>query len=74
MHAAPAVRREELLRRWNELAADPESPDHFELNEFGELIMLRLGRQARGERARHLARASGRVVLIVTAPRVAREA
>jgi Uma2 family endonuclease len=39
MHADPAVRREELVRRWNELAADPESPDHFELNEFGELIM-----------------------------------
>ncbi|MGH8679960.1 MAG: Uma2 family endonuclease [Burkholderiales bacterium] len=39
MHADPAVRREELVRRWNELAADPESPDYFELNEFGELIM-----------------------------------
>jgi len=39
MHADPAVRREELVRRWNELAADPESPDHFELNEFGELIL-----------------------------------
>jgi len=39
MHAAPAVRREELIRRWNELAADSESPDYFELNEFGELIM-----------------------------------
>jgi Uma2 family endonuclease len=39
MHADPAVRREELIRRWNELAADPDSPDYFELNEFGELIM-----------------------------------
>jgi Uma2 family endonuclease len=39
MHAEPAVRREELIRRWNELAADAESPDYFELNEFGELIM-----------------------------------
>ncbi len=39
MHADPAVRREELVRRWNELAADPESPDRFELNEFGELIL-----------------------------------
>jgi Uma2 family endonuclease len=39
MHADPAVRKEELIRRWNELAADPESPDYFELNEFGELIM-----------------------------------
>ena len=39
MHAAPAVRREELVRRWNELASDPASPDHYELNEFGELIL-----------------------------------
>jgi Uma2 family endonuclease len=39
MHAEAALRREELVRRWNELAADPESPDYFELNEFGELIM-----------------------------------
>jgi len=39
MHADPAVRREELVRRWNELAADPGSPDHYELNEFGELIL-----------------------------------
>jgi len=39
MHADPAVRREELVRRWNELAADPDSPDYFELNEFGELIL-----------------------------------
>jgi len=39
MHADPAVRREELIRRRNELAADPESPDCFELNEFGELIL-----------------------------------
>jgi Uma2 family endonuclease len=39
MSADPAVRREELVRRWNELAANPESPDHYELNEFGELIL-----------------------------------
>ena len=39
MHADPAVRREELVRRWNELATDPESPDYYELNEFGELIL-----------------------------------
>ncbi len=39
MHADPAVRCEELVRRWNELAADPESPDRFELNQFGELIV-----------------------------------
>src|SRR5215475_7359912 len=35
VNADPAVRREELIRRWNELAADPESPDYFELNQFG---------------------------------------
>jgi Uma2 family endonuclease len=39
MHADPAIRREDLIRRWNELANDPESPDWFELNEFGELIL-----------------------------------
>jgi len=39
MHADPAVRREELIRRWSALGADPESPDHYELNEFGETIM-----------------------------------
>jgi Uma2 family endonuclease len=39
MHADPAIRREDLVRRWNELANDPESPDWFELNEFGELIL-----------------------------------
>lgn len=39
MHAEPAIRREELVRRWNALAADPECPDHYELTEFGELIL-----------------------------------
>jgi len=39
MHADPAVRREELVRRWNALAADPARPRRFELNEFGELIL-----------------------------------
>jgi Uma2 family endonuclease len=40
MHAeSAALRREELLDRWNELAADPESPDRYELNELGELIL-----------------------------------
>ena len=28
-----------LLRRWAELAADPDAPDHYEINEYGELIM-----------------------------------
>ena len=39
MHADPAVRRAALFRRWSELGADPESPDRYELNEFGELIV-----------------------------------
>jgi Uma2 family endonuclease len=39
MHTETALRREELLERWNELAADPESPDRYELNELGELIL-----------------------------------
>jgi Uma2 family endonuclease len=39
MHAEPAIRREELVRRWNALAADPECPDRYELTEFGELIL-----------------------------------
>jgi Uma2 family endonuclease len=39
MHAEPAIRREELIRRWNALAADPESPDWYELTEFGELVL-----------------------------------
>jgi Uma2 family endonuclease len=46
MHADPALRRadppvarEELVRRWQWLAADPESPDYFELDQFGELIL-----------------------------------
>jgi len=39
MHAEPAIRREELVRRWNALAADPECPDHYELTEFGELVL-----------------------------------
>lgn len=28
-----------LVRRWQELGADPGSPDYYELNEFGELIL-----------------------------------
>jgi Uma2 family endonuclease len=31
--------REALQRRWDELAADPESPDRYELTEFGELVL-----------------------------------
>lgn len=39
MHADPAIRREELVRRWIALAADPERPDRYELTEFGELVL-----------------------------------
>jgi Uma2 family endonuclease len=46
MHADPAIRRtdapvprDDLIRRWQVLAADPETPDHFELDQFGELIL-----------------------------------
>lgn len=46
MHADPAIRRadvpvprNDLIRRWQALAADAESPDHFELDQFGELIV-----------------------------------
>ena len=28
-----------LVRRWAELAADPDAPEHYEINEYGELIM-----------------------------------
>jgi Uma2 family endonuclease len=28
-----------LLRRWQQLAGDPNSPDYYEVNEFGEVIM-----------------------------------
>jgi len=31
--------RNALVRRWQELGADPGSPDYYELNEFGELIL-----------------------------------
>jgi Uma2 family endonuclease len=39
MHTEIALEREELLRRWDELAQDPDSPDRYELNELGELIL-----------------------------------
>ena len=31
--------RDTLARRWQELASDPDSPDYYEVNEFGEVIM-----------------------------------
>jgi Uma2 family endonuclease len=46
MHADPGIRRadiqvprSELIRRWRSLADDPTSPDHYELTQFGELIV-----------------------------------
>lgn len=31
--------RNALVERWQELGADPGSPDYYELNEFGQLIL-----------------------------------
>jgi Uma2 family endonuclease len=28
-----------LVRRWQDLAVDPDTPDYYELNEYGEVIM-----------------------------------
>jgi Uma2 family endonuclease len=39
MYSEIALDREELLRRWQALANDPDSPDRYELNELGELIL-----------------------------------
>ncbi len=37
--ADPAALREALVRRWTGLGAEPDGPDRYELNEFGELIL-----------------------------------
>ena len=39
MQVDAVLDREALTRRWRELGADPASPDYYELNEYGELIM-----------------------------------
>jgi Uma2 family endonuclease len=39
MHAAVRLSPEALARRWRELAKDPQSPDFYELDEFGELVV-----------------------------------
>ena len=39
MHADTLLTQGELAARWRELCADPDSPDFFELNEYGELIL-----------------------------------
>jgi Uma2 family endonuclease len=39
VHADTLLTQGELAARWRELCADPDSPDFFELNEYGELIL-----------------------------------
>jgi Uma2 family endonuclease len=39
MHAAVRLSPEQLAQRWRELAEDPHTPDFYELDEFGELIV-----------------------------------
>jgi Uma2 family endonuclease len=39
MPAEVVAGRDTLIRRWAELGQDPNSPDYYELNEFGEIIM-----------------------------------
>lgn len=39
LHPDPAALRAELIRRWTGLGADPDSPDRYELSEFGEIIL-----------------------------------
>ena len=39
MYADLLLSQEELAARWRALAADPDSPEFYELNEFGEIIL-----------------------------------
>lgn len=39
MHAELLLTPEEITARWRELAADPQAPEFYELNEFGEIIL-----------------------------------
>jgi Uma2 family endonuclease len=39
VHTDIPLDRNELLQRWQALANDPDSPDRYELNELGELIL-----------------------------------
>ncbi len=39
MQVESVLDRDTLIRRWQELAADPDGPDYYEVNEFGEVIM-----------------------------------
>jgi Uma2 family endonuclease len=38
-HAEAVLDRTALLSRWQALSANPDTPDYYELNEYGELIM-----------------------------------
>jgi Uma2 family endonuclease len=39
MQVESVLDRDTLACRWQELASDPDSPDYYEVNEFGEVIM-----------------------------------
>jgi Uma2 family endonuclease len=39
MQVEAVLDRAALVRRWQQLAADPDTPDYYELNEYGEVIM-----------------------------------
>lgn len=39
MQVESVLDKDALLRRWAALAVDAESPDYYEVNEFGEVIM-----------------------------------
>ncbi len=39
MEVESVLDRSALVRRWQQLVADPDTPDHYELNEYGEVIM-----------------------------------
>jgi Uma2 family endonuclease len=39
-HAEAVLDRAALLRRWQALSENPDTPDNYELNEYGEVIMV----------------------------------
>ena len=39
MQVKSVLDREALVHRWEALATEPDSPDYYEINEFGEIIM-----------------------------------
>ncbi len=38
-HLTPPIAKHDLMHRWAELAQDEQSPDHYELTEYGELVL-----------------------------------